>query len=208
MSHEYEDIAGGMSYRTMHGIDFSHISEYLGGVDKTSKTEIFEKNKNYYIASANKTIERLNLARTRVLTSGLSLQTTKRIDDKIIEAFKCLEQLKKEIKHSKKRNEILNGKWYKRWHMVKLLPSTAEGILIVELIEKKIKFLKDDVNEIGSELLKEVIKHDHNAKFIFLNLLEIEESSDFKDAEESRLKGYNELVLADGKLKDIESNVR
>lgn len=207
MSQEYEDIAGGMSYRTMQGIDFSHISEYLYGVDEASKTEIFEKNQNYYIASAGKTIERLKLARTRVLTSGLSLQTTEKIEDKICDAFKCLEKMKREIRQARKGNEILKREWYKRWHKVKLLPSTAEGILIVELIEKKIKFLNGHVDKFGSELLKEVRTHNDNAESIFLDLLEVNENSDFKNAERSRLKGYNELVLADDKLRDIELNI-
>lgn len=207
MSQEYEDFAGGMSYRTLNGIDFPHISDYLDGGDETSKAEIFEKNQSYYIASADKTHERLKLARTRILTSGLSIKTTEKIDDKIYDAIRCIEKLKKEIKQARIGNEILKSEWYKKWHMIKLLPSTVEGILIVELIEKKIKFLNNDGDKFRNELLKEAIIHKDNAKSIFLNLISINENSDFKDAERSRIKGYNELALADDKLRDIEMNI-
>ncbi|MDD3985318.1 MAG: hypothetical protein PHY59_05420 [Methanobacterium sp.] len=62
---ENENIAGGMSYRTMKGINFKKIEKYLIGNDNNSSTEILEKNKDYYIASANKTIARIELAKKR-----------------------------------------------------------------------------------------------------------------------------------------------
>lgn len=204
MSQEYEDIAGGMSYRTMRGIEFSDISEYLDGFDETSKKEIFKKNKNYYIASANKTIERLELAKTRLLTSELSIKTIEMIIDKICDAFGCLEKLKIEIENARFGNEILKKVWYKRWHALKLLPSAAEGILIGELIDRKIKILNRDADESGNELIQEVVNHNNKAKSIFLKLLDLDESTDFKDAEESRLNGYGELILAHDKLGNIE----
>ena len=57
---EGENIAGGMSYRTMNGIKTTKIMDYLEGYDDDSSMEILEKNKDYYIASANKTISRLD----------------------------------------------------------------------------------------------------------------------------------------------------
>ena len=52
-------MSGGMSYRTMDDIDNSLILKYLEGCDFHSKTTILNKNKTYYIASADKTIARL-----------------------------------------------------------------------------------------------------------------------------------------------------
>ena len=60
------NMAGGMSYRTMNGIDVRYIMEYLEGTDENSSKEILKKNREYYIASANKTISRLELAKKRV----------------------------------------------------------------------------------------------------------------------------------------------
>jgi hypothetical protein len=60
---ETENMAGVMSYRTMNGIDTSIIMSYLEGTNKNSSTEIFKKNREYYIASANKTISRLELTK-------------------------------------------------------------------------------------------------------------------------------------------------
>jgi hypothetical protein len=60
-----------MSYRTMNGIDNSHIMKYLEGTNENSSTEIFKKNREYYIASANKTISKLELTKKRVEYSHL-----------------------------------------------------------------------------------------------------------------------------------------
>lgn len=199
MSEEYENIAGGMSYRTMNGINFTHLSHYLDGFDETSKLDILEKNKEYYIASANKTIKRLELAKTRVLTSKLSFKKSADIDEKISEALKWLDGLKKEILNINKK-DLLEKQEYKRWHQVKLLPSTVEGLLITELIFNQIQQIEDQ-NESLNDSLEEVKKHDKEARSIFLRLMDIDEHSDLKNAEELRLKGYNEAVLADSKLR-------
>ena len=60
---EGENIAGGMSYRTMNGIKTTKIMDYLEGYDDDSSRKYLNKNKDYYIASANKTISRLELAK-------------------------------------------------------------------------------------------------------------------------------------------------
>ena len=72
---EGENIAGGMSYRTMNGIKTTKIMDYLEGFDDDSSMEILEKNKDYYIASANKTISRLDLAKKRVEYARLEKKT-------------------------------------------------------------------------------------------------------------------------------------
>jgi hypothetical protein len=58
---ETENMADGMSYRTMNGIDTRKIMSYLEDRNKKSSEEIFHKNRDYHIASADKTIVRLEL---------------------------------------------------------------------------------------------------------------------------------------------------
>jgi hypothetical protein len=73
---ETKNMACGMSYRTMNGIDTSYIMSYLEGNDQNSSTEILKKNREYYIASANKTISRLELAKkgaVKLMGVGLNL---------------------------------------------------------------------------------------------------------------------------------------
>ena len=55
---EGEKIAGGMSYRTLNGIDTTVIMEYLEGTNENSSKEILGKNKDYYITSADKIIKK------------------------------------------------------------------------------------------------------------------------------------------------------
>ena len=63
---ETENMADGMSYRTMNGIDTRKIMSYLEDRNKKSSEEIFHKNRDYHIASADKTIARLELTKTKV----------------------------------------------------------------------------------------------------------------------------------------------
>jgi len=63
MSQKHKKMAGGMSYRTMDGLNSSEIFKYLDrtdevsldGTDEVSCNKVLEKIKDYYMASADKT---------------------------------------------------------------------------------------------------------------------------------------------------------
>jgi hypothetical protein len=195
-----ENIAGGMSYRTMNGVDTTKILKYLNGSDKHSSHVIIEKNKAYYIASANKTIARLELAKRRVDVGYVEPDCSEIIYDKIISSLKWLEELKNEIKIVNNKSELLKGYQYKKWHAVKLVPSACEGLIITSSIKCKIEKFGVNSRESTNNILKSAIKHNEKAETIFLELLELNEQSNFKEAEISRIKGYGEAVLAEIKL--------
>ena len=165
-----ENIAGGMSYRTLEGIDAKRLKKYLDGTDDESYMEILQENKNYYVASAEKTIARLNLAKKRVKHGLLNTEYAQIINTKIYTSLKWLEKLEENIKSITNKSEILEVEKYKKWHAVKLLPSTAEGILITSFIKDKIDNLSDNP-EINNEKLTEARIHNKKAEAIFLTLL-------------------------------------
>jgi len=198
---EGENIAGGMSYRTMDGIKTIKIMDYLKGFDNDSTAEILERNKDYYIASANKTISRLELAKKRAEYARLEKETEKLIYEKIFRALNWLEELKEDILNIKNNFKFLEVDQYKKWHAVKLIPSAAEGIIITSLIKRKLDNSFRDSNESNKSIVETARKHIEKAEIIFRDLLNLNEFSDFKEAERSRIEGYNEAVLADAKLK-------
>ncbi len=198
---EGEKMAGGMSYRTMNGIDTKRIMKYFDGSNEESSVEILQENKNYYVASAEKTIARLNLAKKRLEHAHLDHDLAKSINSKMNTSIKWLEKLKKDIQSVTNKSEILEIAQYKKWHAVKLLPSTAEGLLVTSAIKSKIDDLKNlNCHEFKSEKLENARIHNEKADEIFLKLLQLNEKSDFKAAERSRLEGYNEAVIADKEL--------
>lgn len=196
---EYENSAGGMSYRTMKGINFKEISKYLEGSNQKNSQGILNKNKEYYIASANKTIARLELSKERIEDVNILPETADIISDKISSALYWLEKLKNDIKKVNNGSEILKKHQYKKWHAVKLLPSAAEGLMIMTRIEKQIN--KIDSNEtVNKKLIENIFIHLDKSKTIFLELLELGKLSDFEKAEKLRVEGYSELVIANSKL--------
>lgn len=198
--HEGENIAGGMSYRTMNGIDTTKIMKYLEGSNKESYMKILEKNKDYYIASAKKTIARLKLAEKRVEHGDVDPGCAEMINVKILSSLKWLEKLKEDIKSVTNKSELLEVGQYKKWHAVKLLPSAAEGIIITSLIKRKINNFSVNYNESPHKKLENARIHNEKAEAIFLELLNLSEKSDFIVAERSRIEGYNEAVLADKQI--------
>lgn len=194
---DQEEIAGGMSYRTMKGIDAS-ILKYLAGYDEGPSREIFEKNKEYYMASADKTMARLELAGTRIKHANLPEEDIKFPCDKVSHGLKWLETLKKKIKQTKNDSEFSHAISYKRWHSVKLIPSAAEGYTISIVMEANLK--QEDIIA-NVKLLKYAKSHVQKAKGIFSELLNLKENSNFKLAEELRIKAYEELNLVQELLK-------
>ena len=203
MMQETENMAGGMSYRTMNGIDSSNIMSYLEGSDNNSSIEILKKNREYYIASANKTISRLELAKKRAEYGHLEKNFHEMINNKIICAIKWLNELKDYINTVSKTSELLKSSQYKRWHAVKLIPSAAEGIVITTSINRKINDLDKNRIDTDKTLVKSARSHNTRAELIFKDLLNLTERSDFKEAERLRIKGYRESVLAEKKINKI-----
>jgi hypothetical protein len=201
MSQKHEDVAGGMSYRTMRGIDISQISEYFEGSDEDTSMQLLEKDKDYYIASANKTISRLFLAKKRIEFGVIPEKNTKMIDKKISISIHWLEKLKKDINNVQSYSEFLDVQKYKKWHAIKLVPSAAEGILLTSIIKLKIKELSSLTH---STILKEINLINNSAEKIFLDLLNLNENSDFDEAEILRIKAYNKAIFADKKLKNLK----
>ncbi len=205
MSQEHENIAGGMSYRTMEGIDKSLISKYLEGCDLHSKTTILKKNKAYYIASADKTIARLKLAQTRLKYSNTEEDLAQMIYKKIYGCIEWLEFLKDHIRYDKNDPEILKLQQYKKWHAVKLVPSAAEGYIIISQIKWELsnnKIFSGGVT--GNKKLSEITEHFEKAGTIFKILLDADENSDFKKYENLRVEGYNEAAAALKLIKSFE----
>ncbi|MBZ2165766.1 hypothetical protein [Methanobacterium spitsbergense] len=199
---ENENIAGGMSYRTMKGINFNQIGKYLDGNDNISSTEILEKNKNYFIASANKIIARIKLAKKRSEYGLNNNDHVRLINLKISASLRWLEKLKKDIK-SDINSEFLNVKQYKKWHAVKLLPSAIEGIIITSKIKYKLLNIDSCYSGSSKQNIEEAKKYIENAEIKFLRLLNLNENSDFKQAESIRILAYNESILADKKLESF-----
>ncbi len=203
MMQETENMAGGMSYRTMDGIDSSKIMDYLEGSDDNSSIEILIKNREYYIASANKTISRLELAKKRVEYGHLNKIFHEMINNKILCAIKWLTELKNYINTVTKTSELLKSNQYKRWHAVKLIPSAAEGIVITTSINRKINDLDKTQVDTYKTQVKSARSHNTRAELIFKDLLNLTESSDFKEAERLRIEGYRESVLAEKKINKL-----
>ena len=203
MMQETENMAGGMSYRTMDGIDSGKIMDYLEGSDYNSSTEILIKNREYYIASANKTISRLELAKKRVEYGHLNEIFHEMVNNNIICAINWLTELKNYINTVSKTSELLKSNQYKRWHAVKLIPSAAEGIVITTSINRKINELDKNQRDTDKTLVKSARMHNMRAELIFKDLLNLTERSDFKEAERLRIEGYRESVLAEKKINKL-----
>lgn len=202
MSQDYEENAGGMSYRTLKGVDKSQIMGYLKGHDGTGSAEIHEKNTEYYLASIEKTISRLELARVRSKYANLPDEDFQIIDDKLNEGSKWLNDLKKNLKKTKDTSECLDNISYKKWHAVKLIPSSVEGYVITKSIQIKINRIKGNLSASGHRMhLRNAEKHNESSKKIFLELMQLNETSDLDNAEILRIKAFNDASTAQDILK-------
>lgn len=201
---ETENMAGGMSYRTMNGIEIDYIAGYLEGFDENSSNEILGRNRQYYIASADKTISRLELAKKRVEYGHLDKNYEEMIYNKISSSIKWLEELKEYINNVSNTPELLKTDQYKRWHAVKLIPSAAEGIVITTSINRKIKDIDKNPVSNNQNSIRSAIMHNKKAELIFESLLNLTNRSDFKEAERMRIEGYRESVLAEKKINNLD----
>lgn len=192
MNHQKpEKSAGGMSYRTLQGIETTLITHYLDYNDKKPLSIVFEKNKKYYMASADKTIARLELAKIRVENSAISSDECQFVLNRISHGLNCMVSIKNRIKNVSSNKELHKITPYKIWHAVKLIPQAAEGYAILISIEEII--FTSDRSESDPVKLKKVKFHLKKGKKIFMCLLNLDENSDFQTAEKSRLKAYEEI---------------
>lgn len=199
-----EDIAGGMSYRTMKGID-TRIMDYLAGHDAKSRAEIFEKDKEYYIASADKIMARFELAKIRIENMEISKKKGQVLDERLSYGLKWLNSLKNNIEMANDKAEFQKAVSYKKWHAIKLIPSAAEGYAIATIMERNLKEF-NNIYEVTK--LNEADFYNKKVKEIFLNLLNLKEDSDFKLAEKRRIEAYRELNNVSKLLDDIINDLK
>ncbi len=197
-----EEVAGGISYRIVKGFNTS-IMKYISGHDEKSSFEILQKNKLYFIASANKIIARVELAKIRIENIEIEEKDSRMLNIKLNNGVEWLKNLIQNIKDESDAHKFPKGVPYKEWHAIKLIPSAAEGYAITASIQKKLNqinknSIKTDVNK-----LKIVNFHNNKAKEIFFELLNLEENSDFRLAEKQLIKGYEEIKLNQKILKGI-----
>ncbi|MGO9387678.1 MAG: hypothetical protein ACLPWD_06490 [Methanobacterium sp.] len=193
-----ELVAGGISYRIIKGFNTS-IMKYLSGHDEKSSFEILQKNKLYFIASANKIIARFELAKIRIENIEIEEKDSRVLNIKLNNGVEWLKNLIQNIKGESDVHKFPKEVPYKEWHAIKLIPSAAEGYAITASIKKKLNQInKNDVNK-----LKTVNSHNNKAKEIFFELLNLEENSDFKLAEKQLIKGYEEIKLNQKILRGI-----
>lgn len=194
MNHQKpEKSAGGMSYRTLPGIETTLITHYLDHNGKKPLSIVFEKNKQYYVASADKTIARLELAKIRVENSDISHDKCQVVMGRISHGLYCMVCIKNRITNVASNEELHKITPYKIWHAVKLIPQAAEGYAILISIEEVI--FTSERPESDPVKLKKVKFHLKKAEKIFLCLLNLDENSDFQAAEKSRLKAYEEIKI-------------
>ena len=167
---------------------------------KTQELRYLKKNREYYIASANKTISRLELAKKRTEYSNINKDPKKMIYNKISSALKWLNELKEHISNVSETSELLKSDQYRRWHAIKLIPSAAEGIIITSSINRKIADQSKIQSDLDKNLIESANTHNIKAESIFMDLLNLTEESNFKEAERLRIEGYGECVLAEKKI--------
>lgn len=182
-----EKTAGGMSYQTGEGIDYTIIS-HIFAHDEDSSREISRRNKEYYLASAGKTMARLILAETRINQVKMPEKDSNLLEKKIYDGINWLKHLIKDIQNANDL-EFLNGVDYKKWHTIKLIPGHTEGYAASIVLEEELE-LQGVSNKNG---LKEANLHNEKAKELFMKLLSSDSNTDFKLAEKQRLKAYEEL---------------
>jgi len=143
------------------------------------------------MASADKTIARLELAKIRVENSVISSDECQFVLNRISHGLNCMVSIKNRIKNVSSNKELHKITPYKIWHAVKLIPQAAEGYAILISIEEII--FTSDRSESDPVKLKKVKFHLKKGKKIFMCLLNLDENSDFQTAEKSRLKAYEEI---------------
>lgn len=189
MSQKHENMAGGISYRTLDSINPSEIFKYLDGVDENSSNEILIKIKDYYLASADKIEFRILLARKRVEVGFLDPGKSEMVDAKISESLKWLEDLKTAILKQRSTRKFLGPQLYKQWHVIKLVPSAVEGLLLTSLIKINV----DCYDGENQELSPKIGSLTASSEKIFIKILDLTEKSDLEHTEKMKIDTYNKI---------------
>ncbi|MCD1293920.1 hypothetical protein CUJ83_02770 [Methanocella sp. CWC-04] len=200
-------VAGGMSYDAMKAVDMSGLMEYLAGSDRVSARDVLEKYKQYYISSADKTRARLELAKSRVKAASISEEEKRWLIRKLEEGTGWLKELGSKIASAKGEagfNKVTTG-IFDKWHLIKLLPSSAEGCALTASMRSDIKRIRmnSGLTSEKAVYLSEAGDHNIRAYNLFRTIMRLDVRSDLWEAEEMRLEAYKEASAALEKLKKI-----
>jgi hypothetical protein len=190
------EIAGGMVYQTNEEVESAGLMSYFSEQGGAVSPKILEQEKAYYIASADKTAARLELAKARITEANIPEDDRRMFMGRLDTGVKWTDSLKQRIRGApdKATFDAVVSQSYKKWHAVKLLPSAAEGYAIVDAIEAHIDL---EQNDAGLRDAKDLIER---SRAIFLQLLYLEENADFTVAEQSRLEAFRYAKNAREKL--------
>ncbi len=185
----FSKIAGGMVYQTNEGIDQTPdgIMGYLAGHDPQASADILAKQKAYYVASADKTKARLELARATIREADIPESERKLIESRLNEGITWVENAKKQIDRSNDEVSFKKAINYKAWHAVKMLPTAAEGYAVTCAIETQIALIQT----YGTVIPGEAESLNRQAKSAFIHLMSLTENSDFTAAEKLRLEAFD-----------------
>jgi hypothetical protein len=169
---------------------------YFSGHDGAVSPEILKQEKAYYIASADKTAARLELAKARITEAGIPEVDRRMLMDRLDTGVEWTDSLKQHIRAASDQAafDAVVSQSYKKWHAVKLLPSSAEGYAIAGAIEGSIDHGHEDAS------LREAEDLIGRSRATFLHLLYLDENSDFEAAERSRLEAFRYMKDAREKL--------
>ncbi len=179
----------------------SSLMNYFYGHDGVVPSEILDKEKEYYFASADKTAARLGLARTRIIKAVIPEDDHRMLVARLDSGLEWLERLKQRLSDApdKPAFNAIASRSYKTWHAVKMIPAAAEGYAITDGIQDHIDWMKK--RSPGDVHLNNLEKLNNQAQAKFLSLLNLDERADFEYAEQERREAYrmaaevNKLVL-------------
>lgn len=197
------EVAGGMVYDTGEGPEDSAggIMGYLSGHDNVTSLKQLEKEKSYYMASADKTASRIELAKARIQEAWISDDDHKMLDDRLNAGLAWTKDLKERMGRASNRSEFDKAVDYKVWHAVKMLPTAAEGYAITAAIRNHIEWIRGNMSGIDRGLLDEAESHNSHARSAFLQLLYLDDRADFHAAEKARTEAFNDAREAHGLMK-------
>lgn len=192
--------AGGMAYQADEAEE-SSLMNYFYGHDGVVPTEILDKEKEYYFASADKTAARLGLAKERIVKAVIPEDDRRMLMGRLDSGLEWLEHLKQRLRDApdKPAFDAIASSSYKAWHAVKIIPAAAEGYAVTDGIQDHIDWMKK--RSPGDVHLNNLEKLNNQAKAKFLGLLNLDECADFEDSEQDRVEAYrmaaeaNKLVL-------------
>lgn len=195
------DIAGGMIHQTMKGVEGrDDLMNYVGGPRGEHSRDVLEKDKEYYLASADKTYARLELARSRVDASCISAEDKAMLNGHIDRGEAWVSDLKSGIRSSEgsKGFSASVSEVYDAWHIVKMIPQAAEGYAITKSIQGRAEDIRAQPQLAPEQaaMLDRAETLNERAMSGFLEILNLDTGSDLKKAESLRVESYNQASEA------------